>query len=496
MTEKIFEAIREEEDVRKNLIQLRSILKSQPELIKEIDEDRKDLLVDLLSSEDAKTRKNAALILGLLKDQELLSVLLYAYRHEEKLFIRGDYLDAISCLDYSPVLDDLKKSLDMIEKTDLTEENRKHLLSEASTLRDMISRKEPHKKHRFTGWKKQSDMVLVVSPGMEDLCLNDLPREDCTGIRRGKGAVFLRTGALRRVLCLRTVKSFLFCFCANPLAGRKADEIAKEVLAGGIVDFLDERHESQNGPYYFRIDMYSHMVLEEKSRFVSRLAAGIESGSAGRLVNSVSDYELTIRLNENKAGAFSVYIQLETIEDKRFAYRKQAIATSLNPVRAAEICSTASGYLAGDAAVLDPFCGTGTLLIERNMRRRAKYLYGVDVYGQAVNMARQNAKVSGTDIFFINKDCLEFSHRYLFDEIITELPAAGGKMTRPELTRLYRGLAGRIGDWLKKGGYAIICTSQPEILLAALKRAGSIRVEQVRQLSGKRGDTIVICQLQ
>ena len=130
------------------------------------------------------------------------------------------------------------------------------------------------------------------------------------------------------------------------------------------------------------------------------------------------------------------------------------------------------------------------------MRRRAKYLYGVDVYGQAVNMARQNAKVSGTDIFFINKDCLEFSHRYLFDEIITELPAAGGKMTRPELTRLYRGLAGRIGDWLKKGGYAIICTSQPEILLAALKRAGSIRVEQVRQLSGKRGDTIVICQLQ
>ena len=36
----------------------------------------------------------------------------------------------------------------------------------------------------------------------------------------------------------------------------------------------------------------------------------------------------------------------------------------MHPVKAAEVVSLAAEYLADDADVLDPFCGTATLLIE------------------------------------------------------------------------------------------------------------------------------------
>ena len=76
---------------------------------------------------------------------------------------------------------------------------------------------------------------------------------------------------------------------------------------------------------------------------------------------------------------------LHTIADSRFSYRRNAIATSMHPVKAAEVVSIASEYLADDADVLDPFCGTATLLIERYRKRKAAHLYGVDIFGEAID---------------------------------------------------------------------------------------------------------------
>ena len=39
----------------------------------------------------------------------------------------------------------------------------------------------------------------------------------------------------------------------------------------------------------------------------------------------------------------------------------------------------AKPYLKEDAAVLDPFCGVGTMLIERNKVLPARSLYGIDI---------------------------------------------------------------------------------------------------------------------
>ncbi|MBQ9592783.1 MAG: hypothetical protein IJR36_02770, partial [Lachnospiraceae bacterium] len=67
-----------------------------------------------LSSEDAKTRKNAAGVLGALARQESLRPLYEAYRREETLFVRSAYPEAmrkLNCTEVLPELRDLRDEL-------------------------------------------------------------------------------------------------------------------------------------------------------------------------------------------------------------------------------------------------------------------------------------------------------------------------------------------------------------------------------------------------
>ena len=82
--------IERDEDVRKNLIELRKLLKTEPgSAAWQRDRQRcLSLMLKLLKHEDAKVRKNAALILGEMGCQDALDALFYAYECEEKLFVK------------------------------------------------------------------------------------------------------------------------------------------------------------------------------------------------------------------------------------------------------------------------------------------------------------------------------------------------------------------------------------------------------------------------
>ena len=71
-----------------------------------------------------------------------------------------------------------------------------------------------------------------------------------------------------------------------------------------------------------------------------------------------SGYAFEIRLLQGRMFAYFP-------RDLRFAYRKKAIPASINPVTAASIMRLCRPYMREDAKVLDPFCGSGTMLIER-----------------------------------------------------------------------------------------------------------------------------------
>ena len=67
-----------------------------------------------------------------------------------------------------------------------------------------------------------------------------------------------------------------------------------------------------------------------------------------------------------------VFIKLYSFKDNRFDYREKVLPTSINPVTAAIIMKSISKWLKPNAKVIDPFCGTGTMLIERAKSKEFK----------------------------------------------------------------------------------------------------------------------------
>jgi 23S rRNA G2069 N7-methylase RlmK/C1962 C5-methylase RlmI len=76
------------------------------------------------------------------------------------------------------------------------------------------------------------------------------------------------------------------------------------------------------------------------------------------------------------------------------------------------------------------------MLIERDICVPAREKYGIDIFGDAIVMARENAALAGEQINFIHRDYFDFKHSYKFDEIITNMPMRGRK-TREEQDAFY-----------------------------------------------------------
>jgi len=219
--------------------------------------------------------------------------------------------------------------------------------------------------------------------------------------------------------------------------------------------FLTECHEG-DAPFFFRLEVKS---AEPKTEFVKKLGASLEKKSDWKLANSTTDYEIEIRLIEAKDGSFVPFLKLYSMKMKRFAYRKNAIAMSIHPATAAMLMYLAKPYLKENAQILDPCCGVGTMLIERDILVPAREKYGIDIFGDAIDMARENAALAGEKINFIHRDYFDFKHDYKFDEIVTNMPVKG-KKAKEDMDAFYARFFEKSKSLLAEDGIIIMYSNE------------------------------------
>lgn len=427
----------EMKNVRGNLSALRKLLKDGADAAKLVAlvEEQEELFLRFLASEDAKTRKNAALLLGDLHYERAAAALYDGYEKEQTLFVRSAYLQALSGMDVTPMLEGLQLKLSQMQGMKLTEENRKHVTEELRALRSILIRYEGIERHTFDLRQKDNQVLLVTNKNHREVV-----RRMVDGGSVHPLGVYVLTDDLPALLTVRTYREMLF-----PM-GERAGVLANPMEAAAqIAPWMQElclRYHKEEGSFYFRVEVKSGMGLEERSRLTKRLGAGLEELTNGALVNSPNHYEVELRLTERKDGSFFPSLKFFTLPDHRFDYRKNAISTSIHPSTAALIAELSRPYLKENAQIIDPFCGVGTMLIERDIAVPAKEKYATDIYADAIVMGRENAGAAGTAVHFINRDFFDFRHEYKFDEIITNMPVRG-KKTKEETDKLY-------GDFFSK----------------------------------------------
>ena len=150
---------------------------------------------------------------------------------------------------------------------------------------------------------------------------------------------------------------------------------------------------------------------------------------------------------------------------------------SIHPATAAMMMRLAKPYLKEDAQILDPCCGVGTMLIERDICVPAREIYGIDIFGDAITGARENATLAGERINFIHRDFLDFKHEYLFDEIITNMPVRG-KKSKEEVDAFYGAFFEKAASLLVKQGKLILYTNETGFVKKQLRLHGEYHLLQ------------------
>lgn len=480
----LYEEIKEGKNIRQNLSAMRALLRDRAEgraaglWLDERFEEEPGVLLSLLQSEDAKTRKNVALVLGCLGTDVCRDALFEAYGKEDQRFVKSAYLTALQGCDCEERLETLKKRRQELLSETRTAENEKHLREELEALNGLLSEYEVAKKRRFTGMEEPVDVILTTWKEYRELTARQITKGQVSLMGSG---MRVRGGELTELLGIRTWRELLFCLDIDEVSG---DEAARELDASNLLALL-KLHCGGGAPWRFRIECRSRMTLEERSRFTKKLADGLMRETDGALLNDTSDYEVELRLIQKKSGGYLPLLKIGALPDRRFTYRKQSIAASMQPALAAVLVELAKPYLKKDARVLDPFCGTGTLLLERNYAVHADTLYGVDLFGPAIRGARENAGIAGVPAHFINKDLRDFQHEYKFDEIITDMPTEGKNRTSHDVDSLYRAMYEQAAELLNPGSMILAYVHDRGYAKRRIREIPGMKLEQEWRISEK-----------
>ncbi len=186
--------------LRQNLSKIRAVLKEGKEQLNPTVEEQK-LLGKLLHAEDAKTRKNAALLVGDLGVTELLGELYDAYVREEQRFVKTSYLTAMSQMDYRDYVENFKIQLNQLEQIEQVPENQKHLQEEMRALSQLILGMEGVEAHTFTGYHEMSNLILITNSNCVEATSKQIASLDPVPFRAG---LKVATNRLLKILPLRT----------------------------------------------------------------------------------------------------------------------------------------------------------------------------------------------------------------------------------------------------------------------------------------------------
>lgn len=462
MLEKCWEELGRGENARENLSQLRSALKQEEcrqEILAYVGDG--DKIVEFLTSQEPKVRKNAALLLGDLKLQSEAAALFESYQKEETLFVKSAYLIALQKLDASLYTEQFKARLAELSAYVPADNEKKHVAEELQQLEKLITAVEGIEHHKFSGFSGEQRFLLTTNREQREVTMAEVEGLSALVKRSARLhplGVLVKSRQLMPFTKLRTYRELLFCIPVKERVPKEPEKAADAVWNAGIYEMLAECMEGGE-VFYFRLDIKSRMELDKKTVFAKRFGRRMGELSGRKLVNSVKEYEIELRLFETKEGDFLPFLRIPSLTAKRFSYRRHAVSASIHPSLAAMLVSLAKPYLKENAQILDPFCGVGTMLIERDILVPAREKYGIDIFGDAITYARENAAAAGEQINFIHRDYFDFRHAYLFDEIITNMPMRG-KKTKEEMDEFYRRFFEKSKQVLTKGGTIVLYANE------------------------------------
>ena len=305
MLENEFHKLEEKQEIRTTISQIRKEIKKQDskKAFLELLQGKESMIVAFLSDEDAKTRKNTALLIGDLKLEQAKDALIAAYLNETTLYVKSAYLTALGKLDVRENLEFFKNRLLEVKNQQVPAEEQKHQGEEIRELNEIILKTEGAKKHQFTGFQMPHEMLLLTNREQREVTFSEVKEIGASVQRKAELhplGVLVFSKEVTPFTKLRTYRELLFPIHTNERIPAMPHRAAELLWHSDLYAFLTECHEG-DAPFFFRLEVKS---AEPKTEFVKKLGASLEKKSDWKLANSTTDYEIEIRLIEAKDALF------------------------------------------------------------------------------------------------------------------------------------------------------------------------------------------------
>jgi tRNA G46 methylase TrmB len=143
-----------------------------------------------------------------------------------------------------------------------------------------------------------------------------------------------------------------------------------------------------------------------------------------------------------------------------------------------------------DVYVLDPFCGSATLLIERAKKAPIRKAVGLDTYHDAIVEGTKSVEIAGVDAELLRKNYFEYTDKEVFDEIITEFPDLfqKDKQHRIEFIKSFINTSLSVS---KRGSVWMILTNEKGLMKQQIRGTRSIYLMEEIPFGGYRSLYII-----
>lgn len=210
---------------------------------------KESMIVDFLSEEDAKTRKNTALLIGDLKLEQAKEALIAAYLNETTLYVKSAYLTALGKLDVRENLEFFKNRLQEVKNQQVPAEEQKHQGEEIRELNEIILKTEGAKKHQFTGFQMPHEMLLLTNREQREVTLSEVKEIGASVQRKAELhplGVLVFSKEVTPFTKLRTYRELLFPIHTNERIPAMPHRAAELLWHSDLYAFLTECHEGEH----------------------------------------------------------------------------------------------------------------------------------------------------------------------------------------------------------------------------------------------------------
>mgnify|MGYP001591971830 CR=1 FL=1 len=406
------------------------------------------VLYAALTAPEAKARKNSARLLGAFASEQDTDALVTALETEQTRFVIPSILLALGAIGGEKAEAAISA---YVPPTAADETEQKHVsdILEAHAKALAALQKDVPLPQR-TRLAAPRELLLVPPEGFGQILFKETTSRGFTATLLDDG-VRVMTDQIQTLQEIRCALEILL-----PLGSKMTTDA--EAIAALVNPVLTR-------PY--RIELRNYQG--DRAAFIRAVSSALGGG------DNPSHYadELRIVCNNDKCD---VFIRPRNVADTRFAYRKRALPASIHPVQAACLARYALSFIsAARPRTLDPFCGSGTLLLELE-RAVPTGLIGVDISERALDAARENASAAHSSARFVHKDILKFEPREPFDLILTNMPFGNRVGTHSANETLYRDFAHALPKLLKSGGVAVLYTMEHKLLATCLAGEPSLAV--------------------